>query len=280
MRSILIANIVVALLFVSSCYGEPSHFKNAISISGSTTCLPVVSKAADIFMRKHPQTAIAVSAGGSGAGISAIGKGAVDIGMVSRNISEGERKDYPKVNSFLTPFARDAVVPVVSAEIYESGITCLSLAQIRDIYTRRLKNWKDLGGPDREILLVDKEPGRGTRHVFFRAVFGDEHPEVTAGITTGPNDDMQMAVATSDAAIGFLSHAWTNDKVKGLGIKTEGNIVLPTITNIRTGHFPISRNLSFVTNGPPKGTAKEFIDFVLSPEAQRMIIDTNLMPLN
>lgn len=135
MRNIPIINIVVALLSVSCCYGESSHSKNAISISGSSTCFPVVNKAAEIFMQKHPQTAVAVSTGGSGAGVRAVGKGAVDIGMVSRDISEAERRNYPEADFFLTPFARDAVVPVVSSEVYESGITCLSLAQIRDIYT-------------------------------------------------------------------------------------------------------------------------------------------------
>lgn len=280
MRSIFIINIVTVLLLVSCCYGGPHRSENAISISGSTTCLPVVVKAAEIFMQKHPQTAVAVSAGGSGAGIRAIGKGAVDIGMVSRYISETERRDYPEVDFFLTPFARDAVVPVVSSEIYESGITYLSLAQIRDIYTGRLKNWKDLGGPDRKILVVDKEPDRGTRHVFAQAVFGNEYAEVTPdSVVTGPNDDMHMAVATSDAAIGFLSHAWTNDNVKGLGIETDGDIVYPTITNISAGHFPISRNLSFVTDSPPKGLAKEFIDFVLGPDGHKIITDENLIPL-
>jgi phosphate transport system substrate-binding protein len=240
----------------------------------------VVIKAAEVFMQRYPQVTVAISAGGSGVGISTVAKGVVDIGMISRDISETERRDYPEVDFFLTPFARDAVVPVVSSEVYESGITYLSLAQIRDIYTGRLKNWKDLGGPDRKIIVVDKEPDRGTRHVFAQAVFGNEYAEVTQdSIVTGPNDDMQMAVATSDAAIGFLSHAWTNDNVKGLGIEAEGDIVYPTITNIRAGHFPISRNLSFVTDGPPKGRVKEFIDFVLGPDGHKIITDENLIPL-
>lgn len=114
----------------------------------------------------------------------------------------------------------------------------------------------------------------------MQAVFGNEYAEATPdSIVTGANDHMQMAVSASDAAIGFLSHAWTNDSVRGLGIETGGDIIYPTTDNIRTGHFPISRNLSFVTDGPPKGMTKEFIDFVLSPGAQRIIIDINLIPL-
>lgn len=231
-------------------------------------------------MQRHPQVTITVSPGGSGVGVSALAKGAVDIGMTSRDISEKERSNYPEVDLFLTPFARDAVVPVVSLEVSEAGITHLSIPQIRGIYSGRLKNWKDLGGPDKGILAVDKEPDRGTRHVFMQAIFGDKYAEAPGtSIVTGPNDDMQMAVATSDAAIGFLSHTWINANVKGLGIEAGGGIVYPTIADIRSRRFPISRNLSFVTDGPPKGMAKEFIDSVLSPEGRKIIIKAGLVPL-
>ncbi|MCQ4574159.1 MAG: phosphate ABC transporter substrate-binding protein [Candidatus Brocadiales bacterium] len=276
---ILLRNIVAALLFTSCCYGEPGSSGGTISISGSTTCLPVVSRAAEEFMQKHPQVTITVSPGGSGVGVSALAKGAVDIGMTSRDISEKEQREYREVDFFLTPFARDAVVPVVSSEVYEAGITHLSVSQIGDIYSGQLKNWKDLGGPDRGILVVDKESDRGTRHVFMQAIFGDKYAAPGATIVTGPNDDMQMAVATSGAAIGFLSHAWINANVRGLGIKVGEEVIYPTTADVRGGHFPISRNLSFVTDGPPKGMAKEFMDFVLSPKGFRIIVGANLVPL-
>ena len=279
---LVVVNVIAIMLLYTTtcCYGRHAFTEDAISISGSTTCLPAVDKAAAEFMEKYAQLTISVYAGGSGFGVREVAEGIVDIGMVSREINRNELRDYSYVDFILFPFASDAVVPIVSSEVYEAGITSLSLSQIRDIYEGRLRNWKELGGPDRKILVVDKEPDRGTRHVFMRVVFGDESAETTNdSIETGPNDDMQMAVATSDSAIGFISHSWRNADVKWLGIKVDGSVVYPTAANIRDGTFPISRTLYLVTNGPPEGVRKDFIEFVVGPEGAKIISDSGLVPL-
>ena len=224
---------------------------------------------------------ILVNAGGSGVGINQLGEGKIDIGMASRDITDTERKRYPNVEFVEHSIGRDAVVPVISSEVFNAGVTALSLEQVRDIYLGKIQNWKGVGGPDRDILVIDKEHSRGTRHVFMKAVMGNKEAEAPgADLVLGSNNEEQTAVAQSDAAIGMLSHAWMNDDVKGLSIVLpDGREIAPTLENIVNDSFPIVRNLLIVTNGNPSGRIKEFIDYILSPEGQKIVAEAGYVPL-
>ncbi len=173
------------------------------------------------------------------------------------------------------------MVPVISSEIYQAGITALSLQQIGRIYLGEINNWKQLGGPDKDILVIDKEASRGTRHVFMQAVLGDKGAVAPgADLVLGANNEEQTAIAQSDAAIGMLSHAWLNDEVKGLAILLmDGQRIEPTLENIKNGTFPITRDLLLVTNGEPQGQIKDFIDFILSDAGQKIVTESGYVRL-
>lgn len=256
--------------------------KESITISGSTTVLPVISNAADIFKKSHPDLNIIVNAGGSGVGMNQLGEKKTDIGMISRDISEDEIAKYPGADFNVIAIGRDAVVAVVSSEIYDAGIKELTIAQLASIYKGEVKNWKELGGPDKEILCIDKEASRGTRHVFMEIVLGDKEAKAAgADLVLGSNNEEQTAVVQSDAAIGMLSNAWLNKDVKGLNIKmTDGKSIEPTIANIINGTYPITRKLEIVTRGKATGSVKEFIDYVLSPEGQKLVEDAGYVKIN
>ncbi len=245
----------------------------SINISGSTTVLPVVSVAAEEFVTANTDLNIIVNAGGSGVGINQLGEGKVEMGMISRDITKSEEESFPKVDFNQIPIGRDAVVPVVSSEIFDAGIQALTLKQIGDVYQGNISNWKELGGPDREILCVDKEASRGTRHIFMEIVLGDKEAIANgADLVLGSNNEEQTSIVQSDAAIGMLSNAWLNDDVKGLGIISEsGETIYPTLENIVNNDFPIGRDLIVVTNGQPKGDLKLFIDFLLSDKGQEIV---------
>jgi phosphate transport system substrate-binding protein len=235
--------------------------------------LPVISNAAESFRVQNPDIRIIVNAGGSGVGINQVGENKLDIGMTSRGLTDDEIRKYPNADFNLISIGKDAVVPVVSSEIYDAGITELTLQQIADIYTGKISNWSELGGPNRDILCVDKETSRGTRHVFMKAVFGDKEASAPgADLVLGSNNEEQTALVQSNAAIGMLSNAWLNNDVKGLTILMEdGSKVEPTLANIVNGTFPITRNLLIVTNGIPSGNNKAFIDYILSDEGQKIV---------
>jgi len=269
------------IIFVLALFSFPSPAGAVtIRIAGSTTVLPVASKAAEKYMAEHPGVRITVNPGGSGVGVKSIGRGTVDIGMVSREITDKEKKFFKNVNFTVMSFARDAVACVVSGEVFEEGVTRLSKAQIRGIYSGEIKNWKEVGGPDREIFVIDKEAHRGTRHVFMEYIFGEKTPIARgADLVSGSNNEEQTKVTLSDSAIGMLSIAWINKDVRGVGITEGDKVIEPTIENIKNGSYPISRSLTFVTTGPPKGAVKAFLDYIRGPEGRKIIVESGYVPL-
>ena len=242
-----------------------------IRVAGSTTVLPIVAEAAKQYRAAHPDIQLTVSGGGSGVGVTGVGQGSIQIGMASRDLSGGEKQRFKgKIREIAV--ARDAVAVAVSKAVYEGGVKQLSLTQIADIYRGRIKNWKDLGGPDARILVIDKEASRGTRHVFAEVVLGDARARAPgATIITGSNNEEQAAIAASDSAIGMLSNAWLNDKVRALAVGEGADAVLPTIEHVADGSYPIQRSLNVLVTGNQSPGVAAFIDYLLSDEGQAVV---------
>lgn len=257
-------------LFLISCGVNDN--KTTVRIAGSTTVLPPISIASERFYQAQPKIQVIVNAGGSGVGINQVGLGKIDIGMASRDMSDKEKSTFEDRNLISLAIGYDAVAVAVSSEVYESGIRALSLEQIRSIYAGEISNWSALGGPDREILVLDKEASRGTRHVFMEKVFGDENAKALgADLILGSNNEEQTAISQSDAAIGMLSHAWLNEQVRGLSIQMGKDTIPVSLERIVAGDYPIVRALNLVYSTPLKPEAKAFIDFVLSPQGQSIV---------
>jgi len=268
---------IIILVYLAGCSAkEKGHM---IKVVGSTTVLPALTRAAEVYMKKHPNVTITINSGGSGVGVSSVANNLSDIGMISRNISSKERESFKNIDFKLHLIGRDAVACVVSSEIYSRGIKSLSADTIRKIYIGEIGNWKEIGGPDREITVVDKESHRGTRNVFMKYIFGDESARAPgADIVVGSNNEEQSKIGQSDGAIGMLSYAWINKDVIGLGIHSKGEIITPDKENISNGSYPIVRNLYLVTRGNPSGLSKEFINFILGPEGQEIVEESGYVP--
>ncbi|NIR48631.1 phosphate ABC transporter substrate-binding protein [candidate division KSB1 bacterium] len=262
---------IACVQIVSGC-SEGEKTDATIKVAGSTTVLPVVSKTAERFMDAHPNVKITINPGGSGVGVKSVGSGLVDIGMASRDITAEEMENFVNVVFEVHAIGRDAVACVVSSEIYDAGVRTLSDKQIRRIYSGEINNWKEVGGPNKEIFCIDKEAHRGTRQVFMAYIFADAKAKAMgADLVSGSNNEEQTKIALSDAAIGMLSHAWLNEDVKGVGIEVDGTVIRPTIENIKGGTYPISRDLNLITNGKPEGFLKQFIDYILGHEGQKIV---------
>ena len=256
MRNILV--VVLFVLFIAGC-GEP---RDVISISGSSTVLPIVAQAAEMYQVMHPDVEIHVSSGGSGVGISQAGQGLVDLGMSSRDLSTKELESF---SLDIHTIGRDAVAVAVSSQVVTDGVNSLTLDEIRAIYAGEITSWADVGGPDRDILVIDKEPTRGTRHVFMQAVFGDDEAEAPgADLVLGSNNEEQTALTQSDAAIGMLSFAWLNDDVLGLALEVGGTTIAPTLETVQEGSYPITRDLFVVHQPNPDGATQDFLSYLLS----------------
>jgi len=271
------ACVLFAALFASPARAETIH------VAGSTTVLPVVAMAAKAFRKNHPAITLTISGGGSGVGIGSVLQRSAQIGMTSRALTKTEAQKLAgnaAGNADVIPIARDAVAVAVSKAVYVGGVHRLSLAQIANIYRGKTRNWKALGGPDAPILVIDKEMSRGTRHVFAKAVLGNETARASgATIVAGSNNEERTLIAQSDKAIGMLSNAWLSDAVRAVAIGEAGHAVLPTLEHVRNGSYPIRRTLNLLVpkNAAPKTRA--FVAFLLSVEGQRLVVQSGYLPV-
>ncbi|MFQ5482745.1 MAG: phosphate ABC transporter substrate-binding protein [Nitrospinaceae bacterium] len=258
----------------------PVYGETLVRVGGSTTLLPVVTRAAEEYMKAHPGVRITVSGGGSGVGIRGAATGILDIGLASRHLTSPERSRFGNAGAYTAAIGRDAIACVVSSEVFAAGVRALSRRQIQDIYLGRIRNWKQVGGPDHPIVVIDKERHRGTRHVFMQYVFGN--PEARAPgvrLVTGSNNEEQTKIAQSDAAIGLLSFAWMNSDVKGVSLKTGAGLMEPLTGNVKKGRYPIVRNLDLVTLGKPEGAVRRFINFLRGPRGHTLVESGGFIPV-
>lgn len=265
-----IAGLLFVLLLLPAAV---SAEEKSLTISGSTTVLPIASAVAEAYMAKNPDIDVKVSGGGSGAGISAIGKKTVDIGMSSRDLKDDEKAAYAKL--VVTPVAKDGISIIVNTA---NPVESLSLAQIKDIYTGTATSWKDVGGSQDAFEIVGRDSASGTREFFFTEVM--KKADFTKFmLEKNSNGAVQQLVSQTPTAIGYVGMEFV-DGVKVVSLNVDGKALKPTVESVKSGEYPLSRDLYFLTNGEPSGSAKEFIDFLLSAEGQKIVEENGFVSIN
>lgn len=235
--------------------------KETLTIAGSTTVQPIVAKAAEKYMLKKPNIIVSVQGGGSGTGIKMTAEGSADIGTSSRELTEEE------LSKGLKPYeiAADGIAVIVNPS---NTITDLTKQQIKDIFSGKIKNFKEVGGPDREIVVVIREQGSGTRTSFEEIVMDKGKTNNTEKAEQQPsNGAVKSTIMSNPNAIGYVGAGYIDSTIKAVSV--EG--VAPTKENIKTGKYKISRKLYAVTKGEATGKTKDFIDYLLSEEGQKIV---------
>jgi len=236
-----------------------------ITVAGSTSVEPFAELLAEEYMAKHPETHIYVQGGGSTAGIEAAMSGAANIGMSSRNLIDTEKK------LDAVTIAKDAIAVIVHPT---SPVGDLPLDQISKIFSGKIANWKALGGPNHSIDIVTREEGSGTRESFQKFVMGKEDISLGA-LVQDSNGAVRQVISSDPNAIGYISLGLVNGQVKALRISgVQGNL-----TNVYNGKYVLVRPFLFVFNGEPAQEARSFLDFVLSPSAQKLLLREGLVPV-
>ena len=242
-----------------------------LQIAGSTTVLPIAEECARIFMENNPGSQVYVSGGGSSHGVKSVAEDVIDIGDASRDLKDSEKEQYTDLVTHA--IAKDGVAIIVHPS---NPINDLTITQLQGIYTGEITNWKDIGGKDIEIMVVSREGGSGTRDCFEQVVLKPIEKDVTEyAIIQDSNGKVRTTIIGSEQGIGFISLGYVNSDVKA--VKLDGTE--PTIENIRSNDYAISRTLWMITKGNPDGNEQAFLDFVLSDQGQNIVSEVHYIAL-
>ncbi|HPV39614.1 MAG TPA: PstS family phosphate ABC transporter substrate-binding protein [Spirochaetota bacterium] len=263
--------IVMALLaFILPGCGKKA---NKVSVKGSTTVLPITQKAAEAF-KKSNGISVSVEGSGSGNGIKALIDGGCDIANSSREMKKEEKESAKKkgirVKEILVAY--DMIVPIVNPTNPVKNIT---MDQLKAVYDGSIKNWKELGGKDENIVVISRDTSSGTYEIWHEQVMKKTDVRNDA-LLQASNGAIVTTVAGNPRAIGYVGFGYLNNSVRGIPV----NDIPVTIENGKSGKFPVSRKLyMYVNENKLPDDAKKFIDYLLGVTGQALVKEAGYIPL-
>jgi phosphate transport system substrate-binding protein len=269
---------LMPLLTLALIVGAAFMANTKITVKGSDTLVILAQRWAEIYMKEHPETSIQVTGGGSGVGIAALINGTTDIANASRPIKSTEvEKLKARYNTLGVeiPCAKDGITIFLNEE---NKVQELTLQQLSDIYKARITNWKDLGGDDAPIKLYGRENSSGTYVYFQEEVVKGDYASTCQ--TLPGTAAVVNAVKKDKNGIGYGGAAYAKG-VKHCKVKKDAKsaALLPTTENIANNSYPISRYLYMYLKSRPTGDIKKYIDWILSPAGQKVVVEVGYFPV-
>ena len=261
----LLISVFAAGLALTGCGGNDageSGSSGKITVSGSSALLPLAKDAAKKFKAKNDQVSITLNAGGSGTGLKQVSEGSVDIG--NSDVFAKEKLPEAKAAELVDyKVAVTVMAPVVSKEI-GTNVKSLTKAQLQDIFTGKVTNWKDVGGLDEAVVLITRPSTSGTRALFTKYALDGKEELSNKSMETDDSGTLVQTVSQTKGAIGYvaLSYLMNNNTVTPLAI--DG--VEPTLDNVYNGKYPVWGYEHMYTKGEAAGAVKAFIDFIMSKD--------------
>lgn len=267
--------------------GSSTESPTAVSIQskGSDTIVNLALAWAEAYQPNHPEVNLSVTGGGTGTGITALISGTTDIANASRQIKavEIEEARAKGVDPTETVIALDAIAIIINPN---NPVTQLSLQQISDIYAGKIDNWLDVGGEDRPIVRLSRETNSGTHVYFLEKVLrlGDSKSTLLFDPRTlllPSSEGITTEVRDNPNAIGYDGLGYVTPDVKVVAVSADGvsPAVFPSADTVNAGTYPISRELYVYTNGAPQGEVKKYLDWMLSPEGQAIVLSMGFVPV-
>lgn len=240
---------------------------HTLAISGSTSVGPLAEKLAEKY-EENNNTKIEINQIGSSAGITNAINGVSEIGMSSRELKDEEKESLQE-----TVIAYDGIVVVTHPS---NKVKNLTMEQVKDIFTGKVSNWKDLGGDDLEIVVVSREDGSGSRDAFQEIVGYSSGELIKSAIVASGNGNIKTTVATNKHAVGFISFEYIDESVSPVSI----NGVDATAENVLNQKYVLSRPFLFVhVEDNLTNEGQKFIDYILSPEGQAIAAESGAIPV-
>ena len=271
MKSIIKSSLItMALLATTSVFAQEK-----LHIEGSTTVGPIADGFAEVFKDMYPDVMITVNKSGSGTGASALIDSRCDIATMSRFMKDSEFKDAVAKNVF--PVAHAIAMDGVCVVLHPSNpVNALTTEQVRNIYTGKYTNWKQVGGADMPIVVISRDTSSGTYDTFENFVMKEEKMASNVELVS-TNPQMFARVESTRAAIGYVGFGFVKTGVKAVtldGIK-------PSVQTILNGQYPVSRPLFMFTNGYPKigSMTYKFVTFYLTEEGQEVVEDKGFVAM-
>ncbi len=261
----LLISVFAAGLALTGCGGNnagESGPSGKVTVSGSSALLPLAKDAAQKFKAKNDQVSITLNAGGSGTGLKQVSEGSVDIG--NSDVFAKEKLPEAKAAELVDhKVAVTVMAPVVSKEI-NTNVKSLTKAQLQDIFTGKVTNWKDVGGPDEAVVLITRPSTSGTRALFTKYALDGKEELSNKSMETDDSGTLVQTVSQTKGAIGYvaLSYLMNNNTVTPLAIDGVG----PTLDNVYNGKYPVWGYEHMHTKGEATGAVKAFIDFIMSKD--------------
>src|SRR3990170_4041400 len=240
---------------------------------------------AEAYQGIYPDVRISVTGGGSGTGIASLINGTADIANASRAMKAEERAEAESngIQPVEIPVARDAIAVIVHPD---NPVESLTLQQISDIYSGKITNWKEAGGEDRPIVLLSRETNSGTHVYFLEEVvrLGDSQNKTlfSADTLLLPSSEGIIAeVSDNPNAIGYDGLGYVTPQVKMLAVTASADkpYVLPSVESVNNGQYPISRDLYMYTRADAPQTVLEYLAWIVSPEAQKIVTRLGFVPI-
>lgn len=263
-----------------SCGGSKEKTeKQAITIKGSDTVLPLAQMEAEKLMKQDSSITVSVIGGGTGVGITALLEGSTDIAMASRDLKTEEALKFSEAKKEIEKvlIAYDALSVIVHPG---NKVGQLTREQIEKIYTGEIKNWKEVGGEDLKIVAYSRESSSGTYEYFKEEVLDDKNyaTDVLSMPATGA---IVQSVGQTKGAIGYVGLAYQTKSVKQISVSYDQGktYVAPSVAAAKDKSYPISRPLFFMYEKVNADKVKAIIDYTLSEEGQKIVLEVGYVPL-
>jgi phosphate transport system substrate-binding protein len=254
--------------------------KTNITLKGSDTVLPLGQKEAEAYMKKDSAASITVVGGGSGVGITALGEGTTDIAMASRDLKTDEKLKFTESKKEIEQVivAFDALSVIVHPD---NKVGQLTREQLEKIFTGEITNWKQVGGANEKIVAYSRESSSGTYEFFKEHVLAKKN--YASGVLSMPaTGAIVQSVSQTKGAIGYVGLAYETKEVKSLSVSYDSGktFVAPSVEAAKNKTYPISRPLYYMFDRKNAAKVKNFIDFALSVEGQKIVAEIGYVPLN
>ena len=239
-----------------------SSLSGSITGSGSSALLPLAKDAADKFKELHPEVSITLNGGGPGTGLKQVADGSVDIG--NSDVAADTKRDKAVADGLVDhKVCVVTMAPVVNKDI-AATVKSLTKQQLTDIFTAKITNWKEVGGPDEEIVLITRPSTSGTRALFKEFALGGAEEASNKSLETDDSGTLLQSIKDNKGAIGYVALSYLVNNQDVATVSVDG--VAPTLENTYNGTYPVWGYEHMYTKGEPNATVKSYLDFIMSDE--------------